>query len=393
MTEDDGGVRKTETMTSRERVVRTLNHEPVDRVPIDLGSHMSTGISAFAYWNLREHLGFPTDNIYIPDTVQFLATVAEDIRSRFHVDCILLEPPWPRIRRWNPRGKYEFILPAEMNPQKNAAGEWVVRKGNASMRMPEGGFFFDGDWINSWGEDGEDDKIARYAREAERIYKETPYATNFVGYTLGLGFGAYFGGMDRWERMITDPDGLIADHERECEANIARAGRILDEMGEYIQLITICDDMGGQTGPMCRPELVERCTMPFIKKFCGFVHENSDVKIFMHNCGSIRAYIPMLIEAGVDALNPVQISAANMDPGELKAEFGDDIVFWGGGCDTQRVLGIGTPNQVSENVRELVGIFKSGGGFVFNQVHNIMGDVPPENIVAMLDTAYEEAFL
>jgi len=393
MTEGHSGVRKTETMTSRERVVRTLNHEPVDRVPIDLASHMSTGISAFAYWNLREHLGLATDDICIPDTVQFLATVDEDIRRRFHVDCILLEPPWRRARRWNPRGKYDFVIPAEMNPQRNDAGEWVVRKGDASMRMPEGGFFFDGDWINSWGEGSEGDNIARYACEAERIYKETPYATNFVGYTLGLGFGAYFGGIDRWERMLTDPDGLIAYHARECEDSIARAGRILDAMGKHIQLITICDDMGGQAGPMCRPELVERCTMPFIRKFCDFVHKNSDVKIYMHNCGSIKVYIPMLIEAGVDVLNPVQISAADMDPRELKAEFGDNIVFWGGGCDTQRVLGVGTPDEVAANVRELACIFKPGGGFVFNQVHNIMGDVPPENIVAMFDAAYEEAFL
>ena len=112
----------------------------------------------------------------------------------------------------------------------------------------------------------------------------------------------------------------------------------------------------------------------------------------MHNCGSIKPFIPLLIEAGVDVLNPVQISAGNMDPAQLKAEFGERIVFWGGGCDTQNVLPTASPAEVAENVRKLARIFKPGGGFVFNQVHNIMGDVPPENIVAMLDTAYAESF-
>ena len=152
------------------------------------------------------------------------------------------------------------------------------------------------------------------------------------------------------------------------------------------------DDMGSQNGPMCNPTYVEEFSMPYYKRFCDFVHANSDIKLFLHNCGSIKPLIPLLIDAGIDVLNPVQISAANMDPQELKDEFGDKICFWGGGCDTQNVLGAGTPAEVADNVRKLVRTFKQDSGFVFNQVHNIMGDVPPENIVAMLDTAYEESF-
>jgi uroporphyrinogen decarboxylase len=122
------------------------------------------------------------------------------------------------------------------------------------------------------------------------------------------------------------------------------------------------------------------------------VHQNSDLKIFLHCCGSMKPFIPSLIESGVDIINPVQISAANMDPEALKREFGDKMTFWGGGCNTQQILNNGTPEDVRKNVRELVRIFKPGGGFIFNQVHNIMGDVKPENVVAMLDTAYEESF-
>ena len=384
----------TERMTPRERVIRTLKRQPTDRMPIDFGSHMSTGISAFAYWNLLDYLGLSIDGIWVLDTVQFLAAVEENVRARFHVDCIPLEPKWSEIALWNPRGNYRFWIPAAMKPVRDDQGGWVVRQGNQEMRMPSDGYFFDGAWLSYWGSGNEDIDIAIYAREAERIYKETAYAINFVGYGHGGGFGAFFGGgnVDRLIQMVRDPKAVAQENEILCQEYIRRAGKILDAMGSYIQLLTINDDMGMQNGPMCRPTMIEQCVTPYIKKFCDFVHRNSDVMIFMHNCGSIISLIPMLIDCGVDVLNPVQISAKEMEPEKLKQQFGDQIVFWGGGCDTQNVLGLKAPDEVASHVRSVVNIFKACGGFVFNQVHNIMGNVPPENIVAMFDTAYEESF-
>jgi uroporphyrinogen decarboxylase len=375
-------------MTSRERVVRTLRREPVDRVPIDLGSHLSTGISAFAYWNLRRHLGLPIPRIEVPDLVQFLASVDEDIRRRFHVDCILLEPPWEHPVAWSPRSGYSFEVPSHFSPRKNAEGDWIVRQGDAQMRMPAAGYFFDGEWLNDWGRGSEEQRIALYAKEAERLFKETPYAMNFVGYSRGIGHGAFFGGLDQAVRMISDPDEVLAENERKCGQMIAKFRAVNAAMGRYIQLLTVGDDMG----TLCNPLHIERFCMPFYKRFCSVVHAESDIKVFMHNCGAIRALIPMLIDAGIDVLNPVQVSAAGMDPGELKAEFGDRIVFWGGGCDTQNILASASPDEVSRHVAGLVKIMKRGGGFVFNQVHNILGNVPPENIVAMFDTAWEEGW-
>lgn len=382
-----------ETLTSRERVLRTLNRQPVDRFPLDLGSHMSTGISAFAYWRLREYLGLPTSDIWIPDMVQMLAYVDEDILQRFHIDCMLLEPRWPVEQRWNPRGDYQFSIPASCQPVRSAAGEWLIEQGKGRMRMPAGGFFFDGNWLSNWGGLPEDEALALYAREAERIYKETPYATNFVGYSYGGGFSGFFGGIEHCIEMMDDPQRVLADHQRLLDEYLRRAGKIIDRFGQWIQLLTISDDMGTQDRPMCRPALVERFSAPFIRQFCDFIHRNSDIKVFMHNCGSIEPLIPILIDAGVDVLNPVQISARNMAPAHLKTAYGDRMIFWGGGCDTQTVLGAGTPAQVRENVQALAGCFKPDGGFVFNQVHNIMGDVLPENVVAMLDAAYEAAFV
>lgn len=380
-------------MTSRERVVRAINHQPVDRVPIDLGIHMSTGISMFAYWNLREYLGLSTDRIWIPDMVQGLAYVDPDILERFHCDCMLLEPRFKSMSRWNVRGKYNFHIAAAANPELMSDGSWVIRQGDASMRMPRDGFFFDGQWLCNWDLGSEDERIAGYAAEAERIYKETDYATNFVGYSHGLGMPGYgAGSIDDAMLAFDDPARLREIREASLTESIRRMGKIIDAFGRYVQMVSLADDMGSQQGPMCSPDYMEEFCLPYYKRFCKFVHANSDIKIFLHNCGSIRAVIPGLIDAGVDILNPVQISADHMDPQELKNEFGDRICFWGGGCNTQQVLGKGTPEQVSDNVRQLVRIFKPNSGFVFNQVHNIMGDVPPQNIVAMLDTAYDESF-
>lgn len=379
-------------MTSRERVLRTLHRQPVDRYPIDLGSHNSTGISAFAYRNLREYLGLYPGDIWIPDLPQMLAFVDEDIRRRFHVDCIMLEPEWMQIREWNPRDTYRFRIPAAAIPVCNSIGDWIIRREGQEMRMFREGYFFEGALLSYWGTGDEDADLAIYAREAECIFKETNYATNFIGYGHGGGFGAFFGDVNRLMQMTLDPEKVIEEHKIRCREYIRRTGKIIDSMGRYIQLLSIGDDMGAQNGPMCSPSLIEQCVAPFIKQFCDFVHRNSDLKIFMHNCGSIKPLIPMLIDCGVDVLNPVQISAENMNPSELKREFGDQIVFWGGGCDTQNVLALKDPAEVAAHVRELSGIFKQGGGFVFNQVHNIMGDVPPENIVAMFDAAFEESF-
>jgi uroporphyrinogen decarboxylase len=383
---------QSKSLTSRERIIRTLRHQPVDRLPIDLGSHMSTGISMFAYQRLREHLGLPRTDTWIPDLVQCLAYVEPDVLSRLHCDCMLLEPRWLSTRRWAPRHAFEFSVPAAFDPRLDEDGSWVVERGAARMRMPANGFFFDGAWLSGcWTDLSLDEKIELYAREARRIFEETEYATNYVGYSLGLGFEAFFGGVEQGLRMLEDPASVHAENERRLARNLALFDEINAGFGRYIQLVTIGDDMGGQSRPLVSPARIAEFCMPYYERFCRHVHDTSDIKVFMHNCGAIRDLIPMVIEAGIDVLNPVQISADGMQPDALAREFGGRIVFWGGGCDTQNVLGRETPERVRAHVRELVRTFGAAGGYVCNQVHNIMGDVPPENIVAMFDAAHEEA--
>jgi uroporphyrinogen decarboxylase len=349
--------------------------------------HFSTGISAFAYKNLRDYLDLPSDTIEMVDPVQCLARVDDDVLQRFHCDCILLRPRFSGNNIWTPRASYTFSIPESMHPQQDERGQWIVSNQNGRMRMPKGGYFFDGDWLSFYDKTPDSQDFQETVKEAERIFKETGY------YTIYIGFGAYFNGsVDALCEMLTDPEDVMAKNELALAGNIARAKAVIKHMGKYIQGIALNSDLGTQQGPLCNPEVHKELCAPYLKRFCNFIHENSDFQIFHHTCGSIQPFIPTLIDCGVDVLNPVQISAANMDPQTLKDRFGKDIAFWGGGCNTQAVLNMGSPEDVKKNVKELVGVFKKNSGFVFNQVHNILGDIAPENIVAMLDTAYTEAW-
>ena len=263
--------------------------------------------------------------------VQFLARVDDDILRRFHIDCKLLKPGFSSTRRWSPRGKYEFSIPGNAVPEMSSSGEWTV-KHNGTMRMPSGGYFFDGDWL-SFDDRDRETELDLTAKEAERIYKDSDFYTAFLQY------GAFFNGgdVDYLCRMLTDPQTIIDENEKYLKWQIEDFGKVINKMGRYVQSVELASDLGIQSGPMCDPEVFQELCMPYLKKFCDFIHQNSDIKIQLHCCGSIKPFIPMLIHAGIDILNPVQISADDMDPEELKREFGDDIVFWGGGCDTQQI--------------------------------------------------------
>lgn len=382
----------TETMTSRERVCCTLFRRPVDRYPIDLGAHPSTGISAFAYHHLREHLGLDVGPVDVYDVVQFLARVDEDVLERFHGDFILVEPRPASSHIWNPRGAYQFEVPEKYSPTRDEElDRWIVRQGEHKMSMPQGGYFFDGDWLSMWREEPYEEQIAIRERAIERAYKESDYAFIDNAYSCPKGFGGFFWGIEQACQLLTDPDTVKRQLGEWADWAIALFDRTNDTIGQYLSMITLTGDLGSQTQAFIRPEWFEEFYLPHVKRFTSHVHAHSDIKVLLHSCGAQRELMPGLIEAGIDVLNPVQISAVGMDAAELKAEYGDDIIFFGGGCDTQNVLGSKTPDEVRQHVTELTNIFKPGGGFIFNQVHNIMGNVPPENIVALFDAAYENS--
>ena len=189
--------------------------------------------------------------------------------------------------------------------------------------------------------------------------------------------------------MAAQPKLAEALAQKLADRWIANLTRYLDAVGDYIHIIQMGDDLGTQSGPQMSPRMYRQIIKPAHRRVYECVKANSDLYIFLHTCGSIYKLIPDLIEVGVDILNPVQISAAEMDPVRLKREFGRDVTFWGGGANTQHVLPNATPGEVRQHVRELIEIFAPGGGFVFCQVHNIQANVPPENVVAMFETALE----
>ncbi len=381
-----------ETMNSRERINRTLRREAVDRCPIDLGSHPSTGISAFAYLKLKQVLGLGGET-EIWDLPQMLARVEIPVLERFHCDLICLSPAPARFRSWQPREGCRFLIPENATPVRDQAGDWVLSQpGNGSMRMPEGSHFFDGAWLSHWEKCSPEEELAANAREAERLFKETDYALNYTGYATGPQLGGFFGGLEESIRLLEEPDEVKTAAAAWSDRAIAEFDRINRAMGPYLSVVSMGCDLGIQSMPYIRAEWFEEFYSAPLKRVCEHIHRSSEIKIFLHSCGSIKPLIPLLIEAGIDCLNPVQISADDMDPAELKREFGDRIIFWGGVCDTQHVLGVKTPAEVSAHVAELMKTFKPGGGLVANQVHNIMGNVPPENIIAMFDTIYRESF-
>jgi uroporphyrinogen decarboxylase len=373
-------------MRSRDRVIKAIEHKKIDRVPIDLGMHNATGISAFAYQNLRAYLGLTSKPVDIGDMNQLLARVEEEILKRFHCDCMMLSPKWDDSCVWEPREHYRFLIPSNARPKLNEDGSWEINRNNENLVMPSGGYFFEGGWGDFYDHTA-DEILEMTAREAERIYKQTDYFMTYLN-----NFYGYFRCEDEEFlcTMITDPKDIYEENRKICEKELIRAGRIVDSLGRYVQAVCFNSDLGSQKSTICRPSLYQDLCAPFVKKICDFIHTNSDMKVFMHSDGAIRELIPTIIDCGIDVLNPIQITANGMEPEKLKEDFGDKIAFWGGGCDTQGILVYGAPKEIKEHVKRNVRIFKKGSGYIFNQIHNIMGDIKPENIEAMLDAAYEE---
>jgi uroporphyrinogen decarboxylase len=383
-----------ETMTSRQRVLAAINHQVPDRVPIDLGGNQ-TGIHKFAYRDLIRHLGIE-DELTIMDAVQQLARPCEDVLTRFHVDT-----------RYIAAGAGEGFQ-GEIVKQERAGRLWhdLADEFGVVWSMPDDHpYYMDishSPLANATLKDIKDypfpkgDDPARFAairQEAQRIRKETPYAV--VSGISGVVYEIcwYMRGLEQWYMdMIQDPEFCEALLDCTLKFWMDWFRLFLDEVGDLVDVIMIGDDLAGQTGPLFRPELYRRLVKPRHKQLVQYIRSRTQAKIWYHTCGACQVYIPELADNGVQIINPVQVSALNMDPKTLKEKFGKKMVFWGGAIDAQRILPRATPEAIRQAVRANLEAFKPGGGYVFNNVHNIQAGVPPENIVALYDTAYEYGF-
>lgn len=398
-------------MNSRERVLTTLHHEEPDRVPIDLDGMAASGIAAMAYNGLKRHLDVQDNPTYVWDPMQLLAVPDESIVGRFAIDTAPVRMPIPGLdleesewEEWTLPDGSKAQIPAGLELRREADRDWVMvdDNGRVTHRLPEGGYYFDRVYypladattvaeIEAFDiPDFSPTELVWMAAEAEHLYETTDRALlcRFRGSILEKACS-----LRGWQQYMTDlvasPKLAHAVNQRLTDHYLKNLRPFLDAVGDYSQVIVLGDDLGNQNRPLMSPDMYRKMIKPYHQQIYTAVREESDLYLFMHSDGNIRSLIPDIIDLGVDILNPVQTSAQDMEAAALKQEFGDDLVFWGAGIDTQHVLPFAEPAEVRQHVREVLEVLAPGGGFVFTTIHNIQANVPPENIVAMYEAVAE----
>ncbi len=413
------------TMTSRERVELALAHREPDRVPLDLGAAPTTGMHVDSVYLLRQALGLdpPGTPVKVSEPFQMLGEIGPDLIEALGVDVVGVGPlnnffgfaqdDW---KPWTTFGGTPVLVPGLFNTEPDEKGDILMYpEGDTSVppcaRMPNGGFYFDAiirqgplDEENLDPADNTEeftllsaDDIAHVKRWAEAA-AEAGKAVMFVVGDTGFGDIAFVPGLklknprgirdvQQWYMSLSlRPDHLYQVFERQCEIGIANLEAVHAAAGDLISVVYVSGtDFGAQDRPFISPKLFRDLFKPFHKRVNDWIHANTDWKSFIHSDGAMWRLLDDVVEAGFDILNPVQTSAADMDPVALKQTYGDRLTFWGGGVETQSTLPFGTPEEIRAQVQERMRIFRPGGGFVFNTIHNLQARIPVENIVALYE--------
>lgn len=415
-------------MTPRQRVIEACHHRPVDRVPIDCSGHRSSGIAAVAYAKLREHLGLPRRTVRVYDPIQQLAILDDDVLDRFGIDTVELGRAFcNEAEHWSPWTLPDGTpceMPAWALPKNNASrGVWELTDdaGEAIAEIPRGSYFFE-QTVFPWAEhepdyDRLDDEIARAMGKVMWCAVATPSGGHASKLTSGstsrelaaafrastdravtglfggnlLEIGQFLYRNDVFFMLLAaEPDKAHAFLDALVETHLRNLDAYLDRFGEFLDVIVFGDDLGMQNGPQISPDMYREFFKPRHARMWRRVHERAPhLRVNLHCCGGVEPLLDDLIDAGLDAINPVQITCKDMALDHLADRFGGRLCFWGGGCDTRDVLPHATPAEVREHVLRQCDVLGKRGGFVFQQVHNIMPNVPPENIVAMFDAVAE----
>lgn len=404
-------------MTSREHVMAAINHKEPDYVPLDLGGTPSSGISAIAYNNLKKELGMTGGQTRIFDVVQQVAQPEMEILDRFGVDVLDIG------RAFNEKDEdwHETVLadgsighyPNWFHPEKQPNGDYLVhdKEGTLIARMPVGATFFDQTYFpyledypddfsdldhqmgkvlwsalvhSPWDHANDPDFYKTLREKTLKLRESTDKALMITCGCNLFEWGTFLRRIDNFLMdTYADEENVEALVEQLMIRHLATLEKVCESVGDIVDILRFGDDLGMDTGMFMSREKYQTLFKPYHTKLNEYVHTHSKMKTFLHSCGSLYPIIPDLIEAGYDVLNPVQTTAYQMDPEVLKREFGKDITFWGGGCNTRTILNRATPKEVYEYTRRMIDIFNHDGGFVFNQEHNIMPDVPAVNILAM----------
>jgi len=416
-----------EASTGRMRVCAALGHRAPDRVPVDFGGTSVTGMHVSCVAALRRYYALEEGPVKVIDPGAMLGEIAEDLQVAMGIDTEGIRGRMVRFgfpaADWKPWRLYdgiEVLVPGGFNVTVDESGDTLMHpQGDIgappSARMPKGGYFFDSivrqdpfeedtlrpeDNLEEYGPIREEDlahweRVARQAAASGRAVVASFGGTAFgyIALVPGVGLKHPKGIRDITEWYISTRSRRDFVHkvfEGQCEIALANLERIAARVGDRVDVVYICGtDFGTQTSAFCSVATFRELWMPYYKRVNQWVHKNTRWKTFKHSCGAVAKFVPDFIESGFDILNPVQCSAAGMDPRELKSRYGDQIVFWGGGVDTQQVLPFGTPQQVRDQVLERCEIFARGGGFVFTTIHNIQAQTPVANMVAMIDAIRE----
>jgi len=414
-------------MTSRQRVTLALEHKEADRIPRDLGAAPTTGMAVSTVYRLRQALGLdkPGTPVKVVEPYQMLGEIKPDLAETLGIDVVGLGPPTTlfgfKNENWKPWTTFDgtpVLVPEGFNTDPEPNGDILMypqgdKSAPPSGRMPKGGWYFDAlirqepideDKLNVEDNLQEftaitDEELAHYQRESERLYSQTDQA--ILAFFGGTSFGDIalvpapwlkhpkgIRDVEEWYISTTARREYVYEvFDRQCEIALANMAKIYEVVGNRVTVLAVTGtDFGTQRGPFISQQTYRQLYQPFHKRVNDWVHRHTTWKTFIHSCGSVAALIEDFIGAGFDVLNPVQCSAADMDPSTLKAKFGDRITFWGGGVDTQRTLPFGTADEVRRQVRERIKAFGPGGGFVFNPVHNVQAQTPIENVIAMFET-------
>jgi hypothetical protein len=413
--------------SSKQNFINTINHKQPDRVVVDFGSSPVTGIHAVIVEKLREYYGLEKKPVKIIEPYQMLGELDEDLIREMNVDVIGLGGEKNMFgipnKDWKLHKTFwgqEVLFPGEFNYTYNDNGDIMIHpEGDTSVRpsamMPKTGYFFDAIERQEPIDDSTlklEDNLEEFSRVTDQdlvFWKEQvlfagksgkAVLANLGGTALGdialvpavqLKNPKGIRGVAEWYiSTLIREDFIKKLYERQTDIAIENLKDFYRVIGNNIDVVYICGaDFGTQNSTFCSPDTFARVWLPYYKKVNDWIHQNTEWKTFKHSCGSIISLLELFIEAGFDIINPVQINATGMDPVELKKKFGDRIIFWGGGVDTQGVFAFGTPEQVKEQVKRQISILNENGGFVFNTVHNIQANVPFENVVAMLEALKE----
>lgn len=411
-------------MSSRQRLQAVLERKPVDRLCVDIGAGGQTGMGCCAVHRLREAvLGRSGHRVKVTEPYQMLGEIDEELRRALRLDVVGVHPPCDmfgvRQENWKPftipADGTEVLVPGRFNCMQDSRGDLqMYPEGDTSVpacaKMPKHSYFWDAvcrqqpidesrlDPMDNCEEFGllSDQDISYFQSKVDWYYGNTD-AGIYLTFP-GLAFGDIAlvpatwmkhpkGIRDVEEWYISTamrPDYIRKVFEKQCEIGLKNIEKLAPVLGDKVQVVFVSGtDFGTQRGPFISPQAYRDLYKPFQKAINDKIHELTNWKVFVHSCGSIFRLIPDMIEAGFDILNPVQCSAADMDPVRLKKEFGDQLIFWGGGVDTQKTLPFGTPEEVYRETAERISIFSDNGGFVFNTIHNIQSNIPTENILAM----------